>query len=55
MIRKLYQFSTSIGVVIYPLDSVEEKLSVPTLLSYAERAMTYSKLISKKAILFLAI
>lgn len=35
--------STSIGVVIYPLDSVAAENSLSTLLGYAERAMYYSK------------
>lgn len=39
---EIISISTSIGVVIYPLDSVEELLGL-TLLSYAEQAMSYSK------------
>lgn len=40
---EIISISTSIGVVIYPLDSVEEKLLASTLLGYAKQAMTYSK------------
>jgi diguanylate cyclase (GGDEF)-like protein len=49
---EIVSVSTSIGVVIYPLDSVEEKLSVPTLLSYAEQAMSYSKINKQESYTF---
>ena len=49
---EIVSVSTSIGVVIYPLDSVEEKLSVLTLLSYAEQAMSYSKINKQESYTF---
>ena len=40
---EIISISTSIGVVVHPLDSVEEERLVSKLLSCAEQAMLYSK------------